>query len=101
MEIKDSVEPGRELPGTPQFWRAALLEVLIHDLLLRRLDEIPTTEAHAQIIQEAWHAQALASRTLFPLLVFPCLFEERACAASEYHRRQELHYWQTETAAIV
>jgi hypothetical protein len=97
---EDEVPGQGEVSSPPQFWQAALLEVLTHDLLLRRLDEIPAAEAHARIIQEAWEAQALACRTLFPLLVFPCLFEERVCVASEQHRQQERLYWRTRIPAF-
>jgi hypothetical protein len=83
-----------------QSWDARRFEVLMHQLLLRRLDEFPAPEAHARIIQEARAAQALACKTPFPMLVFPCLFEERARAASERHRQQERLFWQTATTVL-
>lgn len=73
--------------------QAALFEVLKYRLLLRRLDEIPNSESHPAIIEEANTAAILAGLTTFPLLVFPCLFEERARAAWERDRRQHHIYW--------
>jgi len=72
---------------------AAVFELLKQRLLLRRLDEIPDTECHARIIHEAEMSAALARRTAFPLLLFPCLFEERARAVRERQRQFEKRYW--------
>jgi len=84
----------------PEYWEAARFEVLVHQLLLRRLEELPAAETHARIIQEAHNAQALACGTPFPMLVFPCLFEERAGAVSEHYRQQERLFWQIPIPAL-
>ena len=68
-------------------------EIALRRLLLRRLDEVPNTEAHTLVIREADVAARLAGRTPFPWLLFPCLFEERVSAALEQARRQDRLYW--------
>jgi hypothetical protein len=68
--------------------RKAEFELLKHRLLLRQLDEMPDVESHARVIYQAHVAAALASLTAYPFLIFPCLFEERARAAS-----LETHHW--------
>ncbi len=68
--------------------------ILKQRLLLRRLNETPEAEAHALIMLQANEAAFLAWLTLYPLLTFPCLFEERAAAALEHSRRQSRLYWQ-------
>jgi hypothetical protein len=45
-------------------------------------------------MQQADEAAFLACLTLYPLLTFPCLFEEKAAAATEQARRQARLYWQ-------
>jgi hypothetical protein len=62
-------------------------------LLLRRLNETPESETHALIMRQANEAAFLAWLTQYPLLTFPCLFEERAAAATEQARRQARLYW--------
>jgi hypothetical protein len=75
-------------------WQARWVEVLKYRLLLRLLDQ-SLPELHALLIREADEAASLAGRTRFPLLVFPCLFEERVAAALERHRLQLRNYWRT------
>lgn len=80
----------------PSMWRAraaAEFENLKHRLLLRELDDIPNSESHALVFRAANQAAALARQTPFPLLAFPCLFEERARAARERERQERLVYW--------
>ena len=72
---------------------AARLGILKHRVLLRRLNETPESETHALIIRLADEAAFLACRTLYPLLVFPCLFEEMATVATEQARCQARLYW--------
>jgi len=62
-------------------------------LLLERLDETPESETHALIMQQANEAALRAWRSPYPLLTFPCLFEERAAAATEQARREARRYW--------
>lgn len=62
-------------------------------LLLQRLNETPQSETHASIIKQANEAALLARLSGYPLLAFPCLFEERALAAIEHARRQARRYW--------
>ncbi|HWX21544.1 MAG TPA: hypothetical protein VN578_16705 [Candidatus Binatia bacterium] len=71
----------------------ATLELLKLRLLLRRLDEIPRSELHAAVMREADTAASLARQTDFPLLAFPCLFEERADRVAEHERQQSHRYW--------
>jgi hypothetical protein len=68
--------------------------ILKQRLLLRRLNETPESETHALIMRQANEAALLACLTSYPLLVFPCLFEERAAASTEQARRQARLYWQ-------
>jgi hypothetical protein len=64
--------------------RAALVG-LRQRLILRQLNEILETERHFLIIASAARAERLATRTGFPLLLFPCLFEEQVAAVlAEY-----------------
>jgi len=72
---------------------AARLAVLKLRLLLQRLDETPESETHALIMQQADEASLLAWLSPYPLLTFPCLFEERAAAAAEQARRRARVYW--------
>jgi len=67
--------------------------VLKQRLLLQRLNEVPDSATHALIIRQANEAAFLSCLTLYPLLTFPCLFEERAVAATEQARRQGRLYW--------
>ena len=67
--------------------------ILKQRLLLQRLDEEPDSATHAQIIRQANEAAFLAWLTMYPLLTFPCLFEERAVAATEQARCQAHLYW--------
>jgi hypothetical protein len=68
--------------------------ILKQRLLLGRLNETPESETHALIMRQADEAALLAWLTLYPLLTFPCLFEEKAAAATEQARRQARLYWQ-------
>jgi hypothetical protein len=56
-------------------------------LLARQLAQA-TTELNVPLRRAANEAAALAWSTLFPLLVFPALFEEKAEAALRQARRQ-------------
>jgi hypothetical protein len=67
--------------------------ILKQRLLLRRLNETPEFETHALIMRQADEAAFVACLTLYPLLTFPCLFEERAAAVTEQARRQARLYW--------
>ena len=72
---------------------ATQLGILKQRLLLRRLNETPESEIHALIIRQANEAAFLAWLTFYPLLTFPCLFEERTVAATELAQRQTRLYW--------
>lgn len=72
---------------------AAAFGVLRQRLLLHRLDEAPDPSTHALIMRQANEAAFLAWLTSYPLLTFPCLFEERAAAAMEEARCQARLYW--------
>ena len=74
-------------------WVATRFGILKQRLLLRRLNITPEFETHALIMREADEAAFLAWLTSYPLLTFPCLFEERAAAATEHARRQARLYW--------
>jgi hypothetical protein len=84
--------PAGRTVGSPA-WQARWLEVLKHRVLLRYLDQAFLHESHAVLIREADEAVILAWLTGVPLLVFPCLFEERAAVAFERQRLQLRNYW--------
>jgi hypothetical protein len=67
--------------------------ILRQRLLLERLNEAPEFETHALITRQAHEAALLAWVSPYPLLTFPCLFEERASVATEQARRQARLYW--------
>jgi hypothetical protein len=67
--------------------------ILKQRLLLRRLNETPELETHALIMRQADEAAFVAWLTPYPLLAFPCLFEERAAAVTEQARRRARLYW--------
>ena len=62
-------------------------------LLLQRLNEAPDLTTHVLIMRQANEAGFLAWLTSYPLLTFPCLFEERAATATEQAQRQARLYW--------
>lgn len=72
---------------------ATRFEILKQRLLLRRLNETPESETHALIMRQSDEAAFLACLSLYPLLTFPCLFEEKAATATENARRQARLYW--------
>lgn len=74
--------------AAPRPRQAAEFELLKNRTLLRALDETPEVELHISIIHAAREAAGLAWQTPFPLLVYPELFEEKACAAREQALRQ-------------
>jgi hypothetical protein len=67
--------------------------VLKQRLLLEYLNQTPESETHALIMRQANEAALLAWLSSYPLLTFPCLFQERAAAATEQARRQARVYW--------
>src|SRR5665213_1461838 len=67
-------------------------ERLKNRLLVRELAEAPTPELNAPLRRAANEAAALAWNTLFPLLVFPVLFEEKTDAALRQVERQARIY---------
>jgi hypothetical protein len=72
---------------------AARFAVLKTRLLLERLNQTPESETHALIMRQANEAALLAWLSPYPLLTFPCLFEERAASATEQARREVCVYW--------
>jgi len=67
--------------------------ILKQRLLLQRLNEAPDAATHALIIRQANEAAFLACLTPYPLLAFPCLFEERAVAAAQQALHEARGYW--------
>jgi hypothetical protein len=67
-------------------------ERLKNQLLARQLAEAPTPELNTPLRRAANDAAALAWATLFPLLVFPVLFEEKTRAALQQAERQARIY---------
>ena len=72
--------------------QAAELERLKNRLLARQLAEAPTPEYNPPLECAANDAAALAWATLYPLLVFPGLFEEKTQAALRRTERQARIY---------
>jgi hypothetical protein len=72
---------------------AARFAILKQRLLLQRLNETPESETHALIMRQANEASLVAWLSSYPLLTFPCLFEEQAAAAIEQARRKARLYW--------
>jgi hypothetical protein len=81
-----------ELPLAPPLpFRATQdteFERLKDRLLARQLAEVPTSELNPPLRRAANEAAALAWATLYPLLVFPVLFEEKTQAALRQAARQ-------------
>ena len=67
--------------------------VLKQNLLLERLNGTQEFETHALILRQANEAEFLAWVSAYPLLTFPCLFEERVLMATELARRDARLYW--------
>ena len=61
-------------------------------LLTLQLAELPRPELNAPLRRAANEAAALAWVTLYPLLVFPALFEEKAATAVSQTERQARIY---------
>jgi len=78
-------------PAPPAPFRAledTEFERLKNRLLARHLAEAPAPELTPPLRRAANDAAALAWATLFPLLVFPVLFEEKIAAALRQAERQ-------------
>ena len=78
-------------PAPPAPFRATQeteFERLKSRLLARQLAEAPTPELNPLLRRAANEAAALAWATLYPLLVFPVLFEEKTQAALRQAERQ-------------
>jgi len=78
-------------PAPPAPFRATQeteFERLKNRLLARRLAEAPAPELTPPLRRAANDAAALAWATLYPLLVFPVLFEEKIAAAFRQAERQ-------------
>ena len=78
-------------PAPPAPFRATQeteFERLKNRLLARQLAEAPTPELNPPLRRAANDAAALAWATLYPLLVFPVLFEEKTQAALRQAERQ-------------
>jgi hypothetical protein len=87
---EDNLSPRREEIRDGVEAKFALLK---HRLLLQRLDATPEREAHALIIHQADEAGLMAWLSSYPLLAFPCLFEEKAAAITEEVRIDGRRYW--------
>ena len=82
-------------PGPPAPFRATQeteFERLKDELLARQLQQATEAELNAPLRRAANEAAALAWVTLFPLLVFPVLFEEKTAAAVRQAERQARIY---------
>ncbi len=86
----------RPLPAAP--FRATLeseFDRLKNQLLAEQLYLASHTELHAPLRRAANEAAALAWSNLFPLLLFPGLFEEKVAALTRQIARQKRIYAQT------
>jgi len=90
-----------QLDGSHGHRCASSLDHLKWRLLLRRLETVPNAEWHPAVMCQADAAAGLARQTAFPLLLFPCLFEERAGVALEQARLQTSLYWRRLEAMVV
>jgi len=82
-------------PGPPAPFRATQeteFERLKKQLLTLQLVGLTKPELNAPLRRAANEAAALAWVTLYPLLVFPVLFEEKAAAAVRHTERQARVY---------
>jgi hypothetical protein len=82
-------------PGAPAPFRVTReteFERLKKRLLALQLAELPKPELNAPLRRAANEAAALAWVTLYPLLVFPALFEEKAATAVSQTERQARIY---------
>jgi len=82
-------------PGPPAPFRATQeneFERLKNRLLTLQLADLVKPELNAPLRRAANEAAALAWVTLYPLLVFPALFEEKAAAAVRQTERQARIY---------
>jgi len=82
-------------PTPPAPFRATQeteFERLKGQLLAEQLQQATTAELNAPLRRAANEAAALAWVTLFPLLVFPVLFEEKTVAAFRQAERQARIY---------
>ena len=82
-------------PGPPAPFRATWeseFERLKKQLLKLQLAELDKPELNAPLRRAANEAAALAWVTLYPLLVFPALFEEKATTAVRQTERQARVY---------
>jgi hypothetical protein len=75
-------------------------ERLKSQLLIRQLAEVPTPELIPPLRRAANDAAALAWATLFPLLVFPVLFEEKTAVAVRQAKRQARIYANSRELAV-
>jgi len=102
-ELRDPEENFRSLPldgrsdGLPlrlaPGGQSAAFALLKQRLLLQLLDVVDDHASHNLIINEANATARLATATGFPLLVYPCLFQERASEALSHDRRRNSAYW--------
>ncbi len=90
-----------EVPAVPfRAAEATELEHLKERLLLNQLEGAPQPEQNVLLRRAANDALALAWATPYPLLFFPALFDEKAAAALQQHRRQERIRRQTVNLAL-
>lgn len=69
------------------------LDLLRLRLALRALEDVRRSELHPIVLAEAHMTAALVADTGCPLLLFPCLFEERVAAALEREALETKLYW--------
>ena len=98
-EIRFEVRPAPPVP-----FRAVLeteFERLKNRLLARQLAEAPALELNPPLRRAANEAAALAWATVYPLLVFPVLFEEKIAAALRQAERQARIYKNSRDLLVV
>jgi hypothetical protein len=89
-ETRFELQPGPPAPF--QATQESELERLKRQLLTLQLAELSQPELNAPLRHAANEAAALAWVTLYPLLVFPALFEEKAAEAVRQTERQARIY---------
>lgn len=91
------LDSGCRDPGVPfcaqSERQASAFALLKQRLLLQFLDAVDDHASHHLIINEANVTARLALGTGLPLLLYPCLFQERAADSLSIDRRRSSAYW--------
>jgi hypothetical protein len=94
FELRPTPSAPFRATGETEFERLKL------ELLARQLARTGTPDLNTPVRRAANEAAALAWNTLFPLLVFPALFEEKVAEAVRHARRQAKIYAATREMAL-